>query len=145
MPSFSLADEIAKNLSSAGGFGNLYSDANPRVFVGLEPADAVADSITVLDAVGGRTVSALGEEHVFEIRVRNPSGASAMLTARQLWAYLTENGTGGQGAYGDILVANLTSNAPPQLLGKAEGPDGGSWRTSQFFTALIKASSFTGA
>lgn len=141
MAAFDLADEVAKKLS-ANGFGDLYSGMSPKVFAGLEPASP-DEAITVVASTGGRTVSLLAEEHVFEVRVRSATYQTALTTARGIWAFLTESGAGGQGSYGGILVARLTSNAPAVSLGKDEGPDGGLWRVSQFYTALIKAASFT--
>lgn len=150
MPTYDLAVEIAAQLS-ASGFGDLYSGTSPKIFVGEEPAEPL-EAITVLNATGGRTTSLLGEEHIFEVRVRSADDPdvrggyeTASTTARQIWASLTENGTGGQGSFGGIGIAKLSSNSPAVSLGRGEGPHGGTWRVSQFYTALIKAASFTGS
>jgi hypothetical protein len=129
-----LAHAIATHLA-AEGHGILYGNAGASIFIHEEPAAPDA-TLTVFEVAGGSMPQpALSEEHLIQVRVRDPSletGADRLRAAQ-------ETLHGASGDLGGILIAYVRATAPGAPLGRELGArDGGRWRLVQTFTVLTK-------
>jgi len=111
------------------GFGTLYTD----IFVGEEP-ESPDSLIVVLNTSGGDIPSAVSEEWLVTVRVRDESYETAHSLHRDLAISLQEKG---QGFFGAMKIARLEPLAPPVTIGRDIQRR---WRVEQIFRALMKRS-----
>jgi hypothetical protein len=133
-----LARAIAEILKD-GGFGNLYDEANPVIFLNEEP-DSPGTAITVLEEAGGAPFRTITEERSFTIQVRQANSENASETAHDIHRYLQEF----QGVKRGIRFGIIEANFNPVPIGRDRtGKTGGLWRWTQTFRAVTRRYSYS--
>lgn len=129
-----LENGIAVALSQ-NGFGVLYDQPSPTIFVGEEPPEP-DDIVTVFEA-GGGPVERVTETHVITIRTRGTSYEAVTEKARDIHAFLNSDYGG---VFGGFRVARVKAGTPPVPIGRDDGGDsGGRWRVTQSFSVITKS------
>jgi hypothetical protein len=133
MPVLGPEGGIARDLETEG-FGVFdETGSTGTIFVGEEPTTP-DNVIVVLNSVGGSFPSAVSEEWLIAVRVRNLDYEAAHVLLRQIAIYLQEKG---QGGFGGIRIGRLAPDGTPVTLGRDENRR---WRVEQVFSALMKRS-----
>lgn len=148
-----LEQALAEHIAAERGYG-LYDDADPAqrvVFVGWQPpvppqetpptddgyetTSALAVSI-FLDG-GSQPRRALLEPHRVTVQCRHRRYELAMAESRAIHDLLHE--AGGRFGLGQVRIAKITADFPPQSLGRDPSPRDGRALTTQTFTVRALA------
>lgn len=117
---------------------HLVSEGFTNVNVGEEP-DTPDSTISVFMDSGPPPRLTISETTRITIRTRDQNYEDCLETARGVNDELHEN----QGDFDGILVARITADFPPVLLGRDQGGrQGGRWRATQSFTVLSRRYTF---
>lgn len=124
--------ELAEYLKSQG-FGNLWNEFSPKIFVGEEPQKDPApdDTITIIEDGGGPPNHVIAETRSFRVRVRGKDWDDTKTTAQQVARALHWK----EGILSSIQVARVRADGNPTPLGR--DPDR-RYVWTQNFTALTK-------
>jgi len=133
MPVLGPEGGIARDLE-ANGFGTFDETGSAgTIFVGEEPPQP-DNAVVVLVSTGGAFPSAVAEEWLLTVRVRDLDYETAHTRMRAIAVHLQEKG---QGDFGGIRIGRLAPDGTPVTLGRDEVRR---WRVEQVFSALMKRS-----
>jgi hypothetical protein len=124
---------LARQLATAG-FGVFdETGATGTVFAGEEPPDP-DNVVTVLLSAGGRIPSAVSEEWLLTVRVRDEDPEAVNRRLRDITVYIQERG---QGVFGSLRFARIDAAGTPIPLSRDERRR---FRVEQLFVVLTKKS-----